>query len=241
MPVVKALVGGVIGGCLGAYIVNLIGPVRGAAGPWLILLAGLGAGLGTRLICGANRSFMTGVAAAIAAILGVTIISYSTAAVALQSSDEMEAPLPVAKNLEASSDEASDEEETIEDDTGGDESGSDGEQDGDEAETSESGDESASGADTDGGQPASDDEEAQQDREQLEPPTKAPYELPADTLAENAANSKNTHSDTTMDLIANAVSALLAFLLGAGASAPAGVAQPAANEEQSAGDDGQAT
>ena len=59
MPVVKALVGGVIGGCLGAYIVNLIGPVRGAAGPWLILLAGLGAGLGTRLISGANRNFIT--------------------------------------------------------------------------------------------------------------------------------------------------------------------------------------
>lgn len=189
MQVIKALIGGLVGGCLGAYVVNLIGPVRGAMGPWLILLAGLGAGLGARLLCGANRSFVTGIVSAIAAIVGVVLVSYSTAAVALRSSDEMESPLEVARSVEESIDEIVAEEEV-----------EPAAEDVDPSETTD----------------------AELTIEVVEdatfvPPTKAPYELPDKTLTENVLDSMNAKQGS-MDIIANAVSALLAFVIGTGST-----------------------
>jgi len=78
MSMLKALIGGFFGGATGAYLVERIPDLIGLSGPWMILLAGLLAGIGTRLACGNNRSFATGMAGAIAAILAISAVSYLT-------------------------------------------------------------------------------------------------------------------------------------------------------------------
>tara|TARA_R110002049_G_scaffold4601_4_gene31984 strand:+ start:266435 stop:267151 length:717 start_codon:yes stop_codon:yes gene_type:complete len=227
MPIVKALVGALIGGCLGAYVADMIGPIRGAIGPWLILLAGLGAGLGARLVCGANRNFMTGVVSAVAAIFGVAVISYMSAAVAMQSSEDMEAPLAVSRDIEASiADEASDpdgESETTE--STGEESDPAAGQSSDDAtadDEADSADEDADSPDTEASDAAAD--EGQVD-DGIDPadgmaPDEPSYQMPSETLTNNVSNTTNAQrsQQPMMHLIANAVSALLAFMIGSGSS-----------------------
>ena len=53
----------------------------------------------------------------------------------------------------------------------------------------------------------------------FQPPTEAPYELPEKTLSDNVMESVNAKQGS-MDIIANAVSALIAFVIGTGSAVP---------------------
>jgi hypothetical protein len=76
MNIVKALVGGLVGGGLGAVASNYAQPLFKEPNPWTLILAGLFAGLGVRVLCGRNRDFLTGVLATVAAILAIGGASY---------------------------------------------------------------------------------------------------------------------------------------------------------------------
>ena len=208
MPIVKALIGGLVGGCLGAYVASLFGPVRGPMGPWLILLAGIGAGLGARLLCGANRSFATGIVSAITAITGVALFSYMSAAVALRSSDEMEAPLDVARSVEQSMGEIAVEDQIIVDG---------------ESETATENEATSEAKETEAEPVADADDSASELPLEQERPLEPRNDAPDIELMKKVAESGNVQQaqSSSMDLIANAVSALLAFVIGTGsATAP---------------------
>lgn len=76
MAIIKALVGGLIGGGIGAYASSMVHEAMRTSSPWGLLLAGLFAGLGVRLVCGKDRSFLTGVISSVAAILAIVGTSY---------------------------------------------------------------------------------------------------------------------------------------------------------------------
>lgn len=78
MTIFRALLGGFLGGGIGAYLVEQLPDLIGVSGAWTILLAGLLAGIGARIACGSERSFGTGMAGAIAAILAISGVSYWT-------------------------------------------------------------------------------------------------------------------------------------------------------------------
>ena len=67
MQMLKALVGGIIGGGIGILIVNQI-QAGEDSNPWFLLIVGLLAGLGARILAGADRSFVTGLMGALTAI-----------------------------------------------------------------------------------------------------------------------------------------------------------------------------
>ena len=199
MHIVKALVGGLIGGCIGAFLANMIQVPRGSFGPWLVLLAGLGAGIGARLACGANRNLVTGISAAIASVLSLVIVGYAMAAVAVQANADVDDPLPVAAEVESTIEDAAAEleEETTDEDP-----------ESPDAET-ESPDTATDGDVT----PAPSSSAA--DR----PPRENPN-LPDAVLQGDSGASKQARN-RVMELVANALSALVAFLLGTGSAAVA--------------------
>ncbi len=110
MPVIKALLGGLIGGGVGAYAAVFIQPMLGTPTPWTVLLAGLCAGLGVRLACGSERNFLTGVVAAVVSILALVGVTYTTSMAALKNAAETTTPVVISRNL----DEMTDEEDTEE-------------------------------------------------------------------------------------------------------------------------------
>ena len=68
MGVLKAIVGGLVGGAAGAFVANLIQAFTGESHPAFLLITGLGAGLGIRAAAGVNRSFATGIVGVIATV-----------------------------------------------------------------------------------------------------------------------------------------------------------------------------
>ncbi len=114
MPVFKALLGGLIGGGLGAYAAVLIQPLLGTATPWTVLLAGLCAGLGVRLACGNQRNFLTGVVAAVVSILALVGVTYYTSMAALKNAAETTTPAIISRTVEEVVDEEEPEEEVDE-------------------------------------------------------------------------------------------------------------------------------
>jgi hypothetical protein len=93
MSPAKALVGGLVGGCVGAFVADALQSALQTTTPWPILLGGLGAGLGTRLSCGSSRNLTTGLIAAFTAILGVAVVTYVNAAVALRAQRDLQTPI----------------------------------------------------------------------------------------------------------------------------------------------------
>ncbi len=94
MSLLKALIGGIIGGTVGAYLAELIHPTLQSPGHWTVLIAGLLAGLGTRMACQANRSFVTGVMAAVATIVAISGVSYVSSNQAAKAAERSMATIP---------------------------------------------------------------------------------------------------------------------------------------------------
>lgn len=69
MEIVKSMLGGLIGGAVGAYVANLIQSVSGLSSPVFLLITGLGAGIGVRVAAGMNRSFATGVVGVVTTVI----------------------------------------------------------------------------------------------------------------------------------------------------------------------------
>ena len=69
MEIVKSMLGGVIGGAVGALVANMIQSISGYSGPWFLLITGLGTGIGVRIAAGLNRSFVTGVVGAVTTVI----------------------------------------------------------------------------------------------------------------------------------------------------------------------------
>ena len=95
MSVVKALAGGLIGGAVGAYGAELISPTS----QWPVLLAGVLAGIGARVACRSERSFVTGIAAAVAALLAISGVSYVSSLQASKAAEHAMAEIPVKSNF----------------------------------------------------------------------------------------------------------------------------------------------
>ncbi len=93
MQVFKAIIGAFIGGGIGAFLSTLSPGLLGETN-WLILLAGLGAGLGARVVCGADRTFVTGLIAAVAAVLAMAGASLYTSMSEINELADVREPLP---------------------------------------------------------------------------------------------------------------------------------------------------
>ena len=236
MQVVKALVGGVIGGGIGAFLSGQIQSMTDLSSPWLLLIIGLGTGLGARLACGANRSFATGVTGAVAAIVMIFGSSYMDAMAEAKGSAEANAePVSVIDVNELSPAELSEgvEEATDPGDGGeAEESEADGEADSgddtdpDDAETSddaETDDAETDDAETDDAE-TSDDAETDSEKITTSDAGTGPSptsNAPADATAPGAAVSMPS-AWSPLDFLINGGSALLAFVLSSGSGAAAG-------------------
>ena len=219
MQIVKALVGGLAGGSIGVYVSNVLQQATHLASPWSLLLVGLGAGLGVRLLCGKNRNFATGAVSAIATIVALLGISYANSMAVLNSASD---PLqPVVTDWEDLEDEAEEEaaadadEPTADDqlsEAAADESedAADADQeDTDEADTDadEADDQLAEGSDDDEG--AADDEQPAAPQQTL-------------TIPKVDQNATPRQVDwRSLEVIMHGLSALLAYFLGMGTAVAA--------------------
>ena len=94
MSVVKALAGGLIGGAVGAFGAQLVSPTS----QWPVVLAGVLAGIGVRVACRAERSFITGVTAAVAALLAISGVSYFSSLQASKTAEQSMAEIAAKPN-----------------------------------------------------------------------------------------------------------------------------------------------
>ena len=202
MQVVKALIGGLIGGGIGAYLGKLgsASEELSSSVGWLFLLAGVLAGLGVRLVCGADRSFLTGVIAAVTAVLAIMGASYATSVSERNKVAETmnSAKMPVIDIGEPEAlaeDPAAEAVESAEDTT----------------ETAEQEPESVEGAEA---------------TEAAAEPTQSSQDRPGDPVprgseyVQDAATAKvPTGGWSMMEFVVNGISALIAFAIGSGSAA----------------------
>lgn len=84
MRFLQSLFGGILGSALGLGAYYAINQTMQRPVPWTVLIIGLLAGLGVRLICGRNRSGLTGIVAATTALTALLGFNYSVIALAQQ-------------------------------------------------------------------------------------------------------------------------------------------------------------
>ncbi|WP_404307050.1 hypothetical protein [Neorhodopirellula lusitana] len=100
MLLVKALCGSFLGGLIGAVIAEATTQQFGTQMPWAILLAGLLGGVGTRLACRRDRTFSTGLIAALATILAISGVSYVMSSSASKTAKRSMDAIPVRTDLD---------------------------------------------------------------------------------------------------------------------------------------------
>lgn len=194
MAIFKALLGGIIGGGVGALLANMI------PGQWPVLLAGLLAGLGVRLCCGNQRNFMTGVVAAVAAILMVVGTSYSKSMATIRDAENFQPVLTMP---------------AVDDDA----------EEADEEEEEEAADDAVEEAAEEAEEIADDVEEAEAEVAVAEAIEDASAPLVGGEGMAEAMKPADAAEFTTEEAVYHGLSALLAYLLGTG-SAVAAVGKP---------------
>ena len=228
MQIVKALVGGLIGGAVGVVLSNGLQSAYKLADPWSLPLVGLGAGLGVLLLCGKDRNFATGAIAAVASIVALLGLSFANSMVVLSSAEDTSQPVL----RQRSSDDIAEEETATEQETSDDMEADDAEKDQETADeasddmeaddaddvknneegsdkgTEDSGDAVAEGKDDSGKDEGAPKESVPDQRR-----------LPTDSAV---APSESQQVDwKSSEVILQAVSALLAYFVGAGWGKPA--------------------
>ena len=113
MALIKAIVGALLGGIVASFIQTKVDM------SWSVLLVGLLAGIGARLACGANRTFLTGLIAAIAAIAAVMGSSYMKSMATIGSAGDVSQPAISQEDWEARMAEDEGEEDEATNDEGG--------------------------------------------------------------------------------------------------------------------------
>lgn len=212
MRIVQSLIGGLLGSAIGtglyyALVTNLKRPM-----PWAVVIIGILAGLGVRVLCGKNRNLITGLmatATALVALLGYNFATISAAAADLSAppvNSEAEEYPPWVDEVEISDEDEidSEDDEDANADSDEDAAGDDGEGDSDNdpaGETSDDGD--AQDEDPDDA-----DNEAAEARAAADPePT-----LDGQTLGPVLPTAPSSQTDA----IALALTGLLAYVIGRG-------------------------
>ena len=232
MPVVKAFAGGVVGGTLGAFLAESIDSLIAAPAPWLILIAGLSAGIGTRVACGKIRTFQTGVASAIAAILAISVVSYLAAQQSSRSAEQSMAKIATKPNFtgdgETTGEDDSDDQDelTATDDESADSASADNESA--EAESENQPTEDADPEDQESGDQPSEqsDEDPPADATPNLPSDDRPAQTepsdPAEAWIDDRSGSEESNQPTsslpTSVVLFHCLAALAAFVLGTGSS-----------------------
>lgn len=223
MQIVKALVGGLIGGGSGALLSSQIQSMADLSSPWFLLLIGLGTGIGARIATGSSRSFATGVTGAVTAILVIFASSYMEAMADVKGSPETNAaPVAVVDMGDVALDDPTESGEDVAD------PGEDVADTGDAADTAgeaEADVEAETGEDAETGDEA---ENADGENANSTPADSSSGTGPATTSHAPAAATtpispvRSQFDWTPMEFLINAGSALLAFALSGGSGAAAG-------------------
>ncbi len=221
MSLLKALVGGIIGGTIGAYLADLIHPTLQSPGHWTVLIAGLLAGLGTRMACHGNRDFVTGVMASVATIVAISGVSYVTSNQAAKSAERSMATIPVKTDFrderEASPDLTGENSQTV--DESADPLAERNDQDSTTSETSRD-------QNNQPGDEANSSEQASTDQQPAETgPSVDPWVSEVPVTAGRGATATFPKSLLVFQIL----SALLAFLLGTGSASVANSARQRAS------------
>lgn len=219
MAIIKALLGGIIGGGVGALLSNMI------PGHWPVLLAGLLAGLGVRLACGNQRNFMTGVVAAVAAILMVVGTSYYSSMATIRKAESFQ-PVLIQPVID---DEEEEEAEEVAEEEAGEEAGEEAAADDAGAETADEAEDVADDVEEAAAEVATVDISAAEGNAGHGSDTRVSLDgLPP-------AKKPDATELSTQEAVFHGLSALLAYLLGTG-SAVAAVGQPSSSESSDDGD-----
>ncbi|EMI52478.1 membrane protein [Rhodopirellula sallentina] len=100
MLFVKALYGSFLGGVIGAVIAEATTQQIGTPMPWAVLVAGVFGGVGTRLACRSDRTFSTGLIAAVVTILAISGVSYVMSSSASKTAKRSMEAIPVRTDLD---------------------------------------------------------------------------------------------------------------------------------------------
>ncbi|EMI42523.1 membrane protein [Rhodopirellula sp. SWK7] len=100
MLFVKALYGSFLGGVIGAVIAEATTQQIGTPMPWAVLVAGVFGGVGTRLACRSDRTFSTGLIAAVVTILAISGVSYVMSNSASKTAKRSMEAIPVRTDLD---------------------------------------------------------------------------------------------------------------------------------------------
>ena len=228
MANLKAVLGAVVGGLLGSFVASKI-PSDAS-----ILLAGILAGCGVRAFCGKQRNFLTGIIAAVCAILVALGFSYADSQKKI--ADAMNAPV-IEMPQPSSDDDVDDEEE--EDDV--EEDAMEDEADADADESADTDADDADADDADAGDAGEDTSEETTDGGTADVAVSAPPEIgnrppPGGTAMHGSPDmtlvqGKKPVETSTKELIYHGISAFLAYLIATGTAVAPIEKPPAAATE----------